>query len=50
MKVVIIFEFEGVDADSEKANKIIDGLSESCETMKTEFGADSCFIDDAYNP
>lgn len=46
MKVIVIFEFEGVDADSEQADQIIEDIGESCETMGVGFGASACYIDD----
>ena len=48
MKVSVIFEFEEVDPDSEKADQIVEEIGKSCETMKIGFGADDCYIDDAF--
>lgn len=49
MKVIVVFEFGGVEVNSEKANQIIEDITDSCETMQTGFNADGCFIDDAVN-
>lgn len=46
MKVIVIFEFEDIDPDSENADQIVEEIGKSCETMKIGFGADSCYIDD----
>jgi len=46
MRVVVIFEFEGVDAESEQADQIVEEIGESCETMQTGFGASGCWVDD----
>jgi hypothetical protein len=47
MQVIVIFEFNGLDPNSERADQIIDEISKSCETMRKDFDADACFIDDA---
>ncbi len=46
MKVLVAIEFEGVDAEGEQADQIVDVLSEACESMGADFGASSCYIDD----
>ena len=46
MKVIVIFEFEGVDPNSEQADQIVEGISEACETMGVGFDASSCYVDD----
>jgi hypothetical protein len=33
MRVIVVFEFEGVDPNSEKADQIIEEMTEECETM-----------------
>ena len=47
MKVIVIFEFKGVDPDSDQADEILAEISESCETMQVGFDADACWVDDA---
>jgi len=46
MRVIVVFEFNGLDPNSEKADQIVDEIGKSCETMQKNFGADTCFIDD----
>jgi hypothetical protein len=46
MRVIVIFEFNGLDPNSEKAEQIIHEIGKSCETMRIGFDADTCFIDD----
>lgn len=46
MKVLVAFEFEGVDPDSEQADQIVDEIGEACETMGISFNASSCYVDD----
>ena len=47
MKVIVIFEFNEVDLNSEIADNILAEVSKACEPMKTEFGANACWVDDA---
>ena len=46
MKVIVVFEFEGVDADSEQADQIVEAIGESCEVMGAGFDASGCWVDD----
>ena len=46
MIILVAFEFEGVDANSERADQIINEISEECETMGIAFDADNCYVDD----
>jgi nitrogen regulatory protein PII len=46
VRVIVIFEFEGVYADSEEADQIVEQISESCETMQVGFDASACWVDD----
>ena len=46
MRVIVVFEFEGVNPDSEKADQIIEEMTEECETMRIAFDATNCWIDD----
>jgi hypothetical protein len=46
MRVIVVFEFEGVDPNSEKADQIIEEMTEECETMGIAFDATNCWIDD----
>jgi hypothetical protein len=46
MRVIVVFEFEGVNPDSEKADQIIEEMTEECETMCIAFDATNCWIDD----
>lgn len=47
MRVIVVFEFEGVEPNSSKADQIIEEMTEECETMGIAFDANNCWIDDA---
>ena len=47
MRVIVIFEFEGVKPNSRKADKIVQSITNSCETMQVGFDAQACWVDDA---
>ena len=46
MKVLVAFEFEGVEPNSKEADQIIGEMTEECETMWIAFDATNCWIDD----
>ena len=46
MRVVVIFEFEGVDANGEQADLIVGEITELCETMQAAFDASACWVDE----
>jgi hypothetical protein len=46
MRVIVIFEFEGVHPESDKANQIVAEITESCETMQVGFDATACWVQD----
>jgi hypothetical protein len=46
MRVIVIFEFEGIEPNSGEADKIIEDMTEECETMRIAFDASNCWIDD----
>ena len=46
MKVLVAFEFDGVDPNSEQADQIIEEIGEACETLSIGFNANSCYVDD----
>ena len=46
MKVYVVFEFEGVDPDSEQAGQIVAEINEACETMQVGFDASACWVGD----
>lgn len=46
MKVYVVFDYPGIDPDSEDADSIIDNLEMDLEHMATECGYD-WYIDDA---
>jgi hypothetical protein len=46
MRVIVVFEFEGIDPDSKEADQIIEEMTEECETMCIAFDATNCWIDD----
>jgi hypothetical protein len=46
MKVLVAFEFTGVEPDSERADQIIEIITNDCETMGIAFDANNCYVDD----
>ena len=46
MRVTVVFEFKGVEPDSPEADRIIEVMSEECETMGIAFDANNCWVDD----
>jgi hypothetical protein len=46
MRVIVIFEFEDIEPDSGEADRIIEEMTEECETMRIAFDASNCWIDD----
>jgi len=46
MRAIVIFEFEGVDPNSPEADRIVNELTDSCETMRIGFDAMGCWVDD----
>ena len=47
MKVIVIFDFkEIVDPGSTDADKVVEDLTNECEKLRDEFGADACWVDD----
>jgi hypothetical protein len=46
MRVIVIFEFEGVEPDSPEADQIVGEMTEECERMCIAFDASNCWIDD----
>lgn len=49
MRVYIALDFNGIDADSEMADTIINSITDECERIRIGVGADLCWIDDAQN-
>ena len=49
MRVIVCIEFEGVECNSEKADAIVESITESCEHMQVGFNATTCYVDDAFN-
>ena len=48
MKVLVAFEFEDLDPNSEEADQLIDEIGEECEIMGIAFDASACYVDNAY--
>jgi hypothetical protein len=46
MRVFVVFEFEGLDPNSEQADQIVDEIGKDCETMRIAFDASNCYVDD----
>ena len=49
MRVYLALDFDGVDCDSEMADKIINSITEECDIIRIGFSADLCYVDDAQN-
>ena len=49
MIVYVAFEFDGVEADSERADEIVEMLTASCDAMQEGFEASGCWVDNAVN-
>ena len=47
MRVIICIEFDGVDPDSEKADAIVNEITDSCKHIQIGFNASGCFVEDA---
>lgn len=47
MIVYVAFEFDDVEANSERADKIVREIAESCEVMQVGFDASGCWVDNA---
>ena len=46
MRVILVMEYKGVPADGEQSDQIVEVIGKACETMRKDFGATDCFIDD----
>jgi len=48
MQVIVVFEYaDVVHAGGPEADQIIDELTAACETMRAEYGASACWVDNA---
>jgi hypothetical protein len=47
MIIYVAFKFDGVDANSERADEIVAEITEACEVMQKGVNADECWVDDA---
>ena len=48
MKVIVVFEFDGIPADGEQADQIVEVIGKACESMGDEVGAGACFVDEVH--
>jgi len=46
MRVLVVFEFPEIEAESDEAEHILADIGEACETMATGFDASACWIQD----
>ena len=46
MRVIVIFEYEGMYAEGEEADQVVEEIGKACETMQEQFGATACWVDD----
>jgi hypothetical protein len=50
MKVVVVFEFAGIDdADSPEADLIIEEIGQDCEGMRLDTGATRVWIEEVFD-
>lgn len=49
MKILIILEYDYIDANSEEADRIVNEVSQLCYPMQVAFDAHSCYIEEIYN-
>ena len=50
MKVVIVFEFEGItDSSSPEADTLMEELGQDCEGWRLDTGATSVYIEEAFD-
>jgi hypothetical protein len=49
LRVVVVFEFEGIDdPDSAMSDVITNVITKDCEEMRGNYGATECWVDDVY--
>lgn len=49
MKVLVIFEYDDIHINQEgDVDLVIQNMSEECEIMATNLGADNCYIQEIY--
>ena len=46
MRVMVAFEFDDMDPESDKADLIIQAINSECGVMRVAFDAESCWVDD----
>jgi hypothetical protein len=45
MKVIVVFEFDEIgDPNSPEATKVVQAITEDCETMQVGFDASGCWV------
>jgi hypothetical protein len=49
MRVYLALDFDGIDANSEMADTIINSITEECDRIRIGLNADLCYVDDAQN-
>jgi hypothetical protein len=49
MKVLVVFQFDEVSADSAEAESIVSQVSESCEFMQVGFDASGCWVQECFD-
>lgn len=48
MRVLVIFEFEDVEVNSESANTIVQQITDSTENMRVAFDAQGCWVQEVF--
>ena len=49
MKVLVIFHFDEVSANSAEAESIVSQITESCEFMQVGFDASGCWVQECFD-
>ena len=49
MRVYLALDFDGIDANSEMADTIINSITEECDRIRIGLNADLCYVDDVQN-
>lgn len=48
-RVLVVFEFDGVEADSKEVEFIIESLTRKCDRFCAEAGAHYAWVEEAYS-
>lgn len=49
LRILVAMDFEGIeDPDSDVASRLIEDLQRDCETLRTAYGAEATWVDEAF--